>query len=116
MTSIIAVIDAVSETLTPSTTIAEAIAKLEGKVITGTDAAAAITAALGAEGDITSAIDDAITASVGEGGAVKTYVEDVLPQAAAQADSVATTAEGVVTDFNALLAKLRAAGLMAASE
>lgn len=30
-----------------------------------------------------------------------------------QADSVATTVAGLVTDFNALLAKLKAAGLMA---
>lgn len=37
-----------------------------------------------------------------------------LPEAAAQADSTATDAAGLVTDFNALLAKLRAAGLMAA--
>ena len=36
-----------------------------------------------------------------------------LPTAAYQADSVATTVEGLVTDFNALLAKLKAAGLMA---
>lgn len=33
--------------------------------------------------------------------------------AAAQADSTATDAAGLVTDFNALLAKLRAAGIMA---
>lgn len=33
--------------------------------------------------------------------------------AAAQADSVATDVAGLVTDFNALLAKLRAAGIMA---
>ncbi|WMJ89272.1 Head fiber protein [Anaerocolumna sp. MB42-C2] len=36
-----------------------------------------------------------------------------LPTATYQADSVATTVEGLVTDFNALLAKLKAAGLMA---
>lgn len=36
-----------------------------------------------------------------------------LPAASYQADSVATTVEGLVTDFNALLAKLKAAGLMA---
>ncbi|WMJ87787.1 Head fiber protein [Anaerocolumna sp. MB42-C2] len=36
-----------------------------------------------------------------------------LPTAAYQADSVATTIEGLVTDFNALLAKLKASGLMA---
>jgi len=35
-----------------------------------------------------------------------------LPQAATQADSVATDVPGLKTDFNALLAKLKAAGLM----
>ena len=35
-----------------------------------------------------------------------------LPQAANQADSTATTIAGLVTDFNDLLAKLKAAGLM----
>ena len=35
-----------------------------------------------------------------------------LPQAANQADSTATTIAGLVTDLNALLAKLKAAGLM----
>lgn len=37
-----------------------------------------------------------------------------LPVAENQVDSVATTVEGLVTDFNALLAKLKAAGLMTA--
>jgi hypothetical protein len=36
-----------------------------------------------------------------------------LPAAANQADSTATDVAGLVTDFNALLAKLKAAGLMA---
>lgn len=35
-----------------------------------------------------------------------------LPAAEYQADSTATDATGLVTDFNALLAKLKAAGLM----
>ena len=35
-----------------------------------------------------------------------------LPQAAYQADSTATTIAGLVTDFNTLLAVLKAAGLM----
>ncbi|WP_235540588.1 head fiber protein [Paenibacillus sp. Root52] len=34
-------------------------------------------------------------------------------QAAAQADSTATTIAGLVADFNSLLAKLRAAGIIA---
>ena len=37
-----------------------------------------------------------------------------LKPAATQADSVASTIAGLVVDFNALLAKLKAAGLMAA--
>ena len=37
-----------------------------------------------------------------------------LPIAENQADSTATDATGLVTDFNALLAKLKAAGLMEA--
>ena len=36
-----------------------------------------------------------------------------LPVAANQANSEATTIAGLVTDFNALLAKLKVAGLMA---
>jgi len=39
-----------------------------------------------------------------------------LPVAENQADSTATDVAGLVTDFNALLAKLKAAGLMAADE
>lgn len=39
-----------------------------------------------------------------------------LPVAENQADSTATDTAGLVTDFNALLAKLKAAGLMAADE
>lgn len=35
-----------------------------------------------------------------------------VKKAAAQADSVATDVAGLVTDFNALLAKLKAAGMM----
>ena len=37
-----------------------------------------------------------------------------LPVAVNQADSGATTVAGLVADFNALLAKLKAAGIMAA--
>ena len=41
-----------------------------------------------------------------------TTVKGVVLQSEAQADSVATTASEVVTDFNALLAKLRTAGIL----
>jgi len=47
--------------------------------------------------------------------AATTSTAGVVKQAAVQADSVATDAAGLVTDFNALLAKLKAAGLMASS-
>lgn len=39
-----------------------------------------------------------------------------LPAAENQANSTATDVAGLVTDFNALLTKLKAAGLMAADE
>ena len=39
-----------------------------------------------------------------------------LPIAENQADSTATDVAGLATDFNALLAKLKAAGLMVADE
>ena len=41
-----------------------------------------------------------------------TFNGTALTPAAAQTDSVASTVAGVVVDLNALLAKLRAAGLM----
>ncbi|CUH96399.1 hypothetical protein P22_2489 [Propionispora sp. 2/2-37] len=41
-----------------------------------------------------------------------TFAGTQLKPAAAQADSTASTVAEMVTDFNALLAKLRAAGLM----
>lgn len=44
--------------------------------------------------------------------AATTSVRGGVLQSAAQADSVATDAPGIVTDFNALLAKLRTAGLL----
>ena len=49
-----------------------------------------------------------------ETGAAVAIPEAVTP-AAAQADSTATTIAELKTDFNALLAKLRTAGLLASS-
>lgn len=46
-------------------------------------------------------------------GAATTTTAGTVKQAAAQADSVATDVAGLVTDFNALLAKLRAAEVLA---
>lgn len=45
-------------------------------------------------------------------GAATTTTAGTVKQAAAQADSVATDVAGLVTDFNALLAKLRATGVL----
>lgn len=42
-----------------------------------------------------------------------TFAGAELKQAQVQADSTASTIAGLVADFNALLAKLKAAGLMA---
>lgn len=42
-----------------------------------------------------------------------TTTAGVVKQSATQADSVAADAAALVTDFNALLAKLKAAGIMA---
>ena len=44
-----------------------------------------------------------------------TTIRGGVLQQTAQADSVASDVAGLVTDFNALLAKLRAAGVLAAS-
>ena len=52
------------------------------------------------------------TLEIAEGGQV-TGLPPAFTPAAFQADSVATTVEGLVTDFNALLLKLKTAGLMA---
>jgi len=60
---------------------------------------------------------DTVSVAVDEDGTlyVPMYPEAITP-AANQADSTATEAAGMVTDFNALLAKLKAAGLMVADE
>ena len=91
--SVVKALDTLSGAATPSGSVAEAIGNLDGLVVS--DGAAAVTAALGPTGAITVAIEAA------------------QPVAANQADSVAETAAALVTDFNALLAKLIAAGLMA---
>ena len=52
------------------------------------------------------------TLEIAEGGQVVGLPSSFTP-AALQADSTATTSAGLVVDFNALLAKLKAAGLMA---
>ena len=50
-----------------------------------------------------------------EGASVTGLPAAEVPQAANQADSVATDVTTLVSDFNGLLAKLKAAGLMASN-
>ena len=64
-------------------------------------------------------IPDGTIITVSETGAITvpsatSSVKGVVKQSANQADSVATTVELLVTDFNALLAKLKTAGIMVA--
>lgn len=60
---------------------------------------------------------ESIASQVNAGGATvpdaTPTVAGVVKQAAAQADSVATDVPGLLADFNALMAKLRAAGIQA---
>ena len=69
--------------------------------------------------------DDTVEVKIGEDGKLyaPTYPTDatesvsgLVKMAANQADSIAEDTATLVTDFNALLAKLKAAGLMAADE
>ena len=55
------------------------------------------------------------TLEIKEGASVTGLPAAEVPQAAIQADSVATDVTTLVSDFNGLLAKLKAAGLMASS-
>ena len=65
----------------------------------------------------TKAVTDTVSVAVDVDGTlyVPTYPEEITP-AENQADSIAEDAATLVTDFNALLAKLIAAGLMVADE
>ena len=63
-------------------------------------------------------IPDGTIITVSEAGGITvpsatSSVKGVVKQAVTQADSTATDVAGLVTDFNALLAKLKTAGLMA---
>ena len=91
----------------------------EGASVTGltSTAAPASEAALGGVKAATKEVTDTVPVKIGEDGIlyVPTYpVVPEIPAAANQVDSIATDAAGLVTDFNALLAKLKAAGLMVA--
>ena len=68
---------------------------------------------------VTIALDDATNIISVKDGVVAlpdatTTVSGGVLQATNQADSVATDVDGLVTDFNALLAKLKTAGIMEA--
>lgn len=91
----------------------------QGASVTGLpspELSAATEATLGGIKAATKTETDTVTAKIGEDGNlyVPTYptVPDA-PVAALQADSTATEVAGLVADFNALLAKLKTAGLMA---
>lgn len=93
----------------------------EGASVTGltSTAAPASEAALGGVKAADKGETDTVPVKIGGDGNlyVPTYpVVPEIPTAANQVDSIATDAAGLVTDFNALLAKLKAAGLMAADE
>ncbi len=55
------------------------------------------------------------TLEIKEGASVTGLPAAEIPQATTQADSVAEDVSTLVSDFNGLLAKLKAAGLMASS-
>jgi len=91
----------------------------EGATVTGLPfytLPAATDAALGGVIAEAKAETDTVPARIGEDGKlyVPTYpTVPYVPVAALQADSTATEVAGLVADFNALLAKLKTAGLMA---
>lgn len=92
---------------------------LDGATVTGlADAEQLVPAteeALGCVKAAAKAATDTVPAKIGTDGKlyVPTYPEEVTP-AANQADSTATTVAGLKDDLNALLAKLKTAGLMEA--
>ncbi|MBW7571221.1 head fiber protein [Caproiciproducens faecalis] len=93
----------------------------EGASVTGltSTAAPASATALGGVKAAAKEETDTVPVKIGEDGIlyVPTYpVVPEIPAAANQADSTATDATGLVADFNALLAKLKAAGLMVPDE
>lgn len=92
----------------------------EGASVTGLSADPLLPATDTTLGGVKAAVKtetDTVSVAVDEDGTlyVPTYPEEITP-ATNQADSTATDVAGVVTDFNALLAKLKAAGLMVADE
>lgn len=100
----------------------------EGASVTGLSANPLLVATEETLGGVKAAAageDDTVEVKIGEDGKLyaPTYPTDatesvsgLVKMAANQADSIAEDTAILVTDFNALLAKLKAAGLMAADE
>jgi len=100
----------------------------EGASVTGLSADPLLVATEETLGGVKAAAageDDTVEVKIGEDGKLyaPTYPADatesvsgLVKMAANQADSIAEDTATLVTDFNALLAKLKAAGLMAADE
>ena len=100
----------------------------EGASVTGLSADPLLVATEETLGGVKAAAageDDTVEVKIGEDGKLyaPTYPTDatesvsgLVKMAANQADSIAEDTATLVTDFNALLAKLKAAGLMAADE
>lgn len=100
----------------------------EGASVTGLSADPLLVATEETLGGVKAAAagdDDTVEVKIGEDGKLyaPTYPTDatesvsgLVKMAAYQADSIAEDTATLVTDFNALLAKLKAAGLMAADE
>ena len=100
----------------------------EGASVTGLSADPLLVATEETLGGVKAAAadeDDTVEIKIGEDGKLyaPTYPTDatesvsgLVKMAANQADSIAEDTATLVTDFNALLAKLKAAGLMAADE
>ena len=93
----------------------------EGASVTGltSTAAPASETALGGVKATAKSVGDTVEVKIGTDAKlyVPTYpVVPEIPIAANQADSIAEDTAALVTDFNALLAKLKAAGLMVADE
>lgn len=100
----------------------------EGASVTGLSANPLLVATEETLGGVKAAAageDDTVEVKIGEDGKLyaPTYPTDatesvsgLVKKAANQADSIAEDTATLVTDFNALLAKLKAAGLMATDE
>lgn len=88
----------------------------EGAVVTGLTAdplLAATEVTLGGVKAATKGITDTVPAKISEDGILYVPTYPVIPVVENQADSVAEDTSTLLADFNALLAKLIASGLMA---